>query len=103
MVMQKWLEKKKAENLKNIGNLRNDEAPSYCNKYNIRQKLVFLKLVYTSPEEHFATKNIFWKKFNEFFLPMSEQFSKFGRKFSAGWSKLYSTCPEEHVKEDCIF
>ena len=35
---------------KNIDTLGNEQAPFYYRKYNIRQKLVFLKLVSMSPE-----------------------------------------------------
>ena len=43
-----------AENFKkNIGTQGSEEARSYYSKYNIKQKFVFLELIFTSPEEHF--------------------------------------------------
>ena len=48
-----------AENFKkNIGTLESEEAPSYYSKFNITQKFVLAKLIFTSPEEHFQP--FFW-------------------------------------------
>ena len=38
---------------KNIDTLGSENGPSYYSKYNIRQKLVFAKLISTSPDENF--------------------------------------------------
>ena len=55
----RWFENEMAENFrKNIGTLRCEEARSCHSNYNFRQKLVFLKLISTSPGEHFQ----FFKK-----------------------------------------
>ena len=36
-----------------MGTLGSEETPSYYSKYNIRQKMLFAKLISTSPEEYF--------------------------------------------------
>ena len=77
-----------AENFeKNIGTLDSAEAPSSYSKYNIRQKLVFAKLISTYPEGQFEF--FFLKNLSTFIGTLSY-------KFSRRLSKLHSTCPDEH-------
>ena len=73
---------------KNRGNLGSKEAPSCYGEYNIRQKLVFAKLISTSPEEHFQP---FLKNQNFRIL--------FGQKFSAGLSKINFYVSREKFRE----
>ena len=49
---KKWLEKEMVEKFKNISALGCNEAGSYHNKYNIKQKLQFSNLTSTCPEEN---------------------------------------------------
>ena len=68
------------------------EARFQYNKYKFSQKIVFSKLVLMGPEEHF--QRFFMKKMKTFGLPA---------KGSTGFSKLHSTCPEEHFEERYFF
>ena len=107
-----------AENFKIIvGNLGCEDARFWHKKYNIRQKLVFSKVISTCSEEHFLhffkcpkLQNFQWALCLKFSAGLSKLHSTFQKNFlgktiscsekiSAGLSKLGFDSAEEHFQE----
>ena len=74
----------------NVGTLGNEEAPSFYSRYNHRRKLVIVKDIFKSPEEHFQP---FFEK-----SKLQKRIQTLSQQFSAEVPKLHSTCPQEHFE-----